>query len=464
MRLFSAAVVLAAVVLPAGLAAESAQAAYYRNGLAVDIAGRTVSGLNRVAVYGGGPVFTLRWTTAAGADANDSGYGASFCPVFAYFGQDGAPLAVSAAPRLMAAGPFVSDRALALAAEREALYGYLGTDGAWAIPPRFAEAGDFSDGVAAAREPGGQWGTIGPDGSWLLAPIYRVVVLMPGSGVAAVRGQRDASDRYVDAKTGAAVPPDSPRLAAPAPRPDYGFSRYPSAAAFGGLKLAEVRRGSVSGSEFTRYVKIAAPDGRVLSSGVFNDLLLVEGNAAVVALGYYGDYWGDGPTTNSFSVGQGAFGLYDPVAGKFLIPPACGQILPAGDGRWYARTHGGSAGYYDASGRQIGPAPNFPVLWFSGSVACGLDERGGGGDRLPAGQVAIGGMVNDDKVRLRAAPATTGAIVAELAKGTRLTVREFKPEVETIGGWTGIWMRAELKDGRAGWVFGYFVDLYYYAQ
>lgn len=54
------------------------------------------------------------------------------------------------------------------------LYGYLNSDGVWAIQPQFDYAGDFSGGLAQASISTGA-GLISPSGNWLLTPQYEYV-------------------------------------------------------------------------------------------------------------------------------------------------------------------------------------------------------------------------------------------------------------------------------------------------
>lgn len=42
--------------------------------------------------------------------------------------------------------------------------------GAYVIPPSFAEAGDFSEGLAPARAVGGKWGCVDVRGNWVVEP------------------------------------------------------------------------------------------------------------------------------------------------------------------------------------------------------------------------------------------------------------------------------------------------------
>lgn len=50
------------------------------------------------------------------------------------------------------------------------LAGFADHIGAFVIPPMFAEAGQFSEGLALARAPGGKWGCIDPAGNWIIEP------------------------------------------------------------------------------------------------------------------------------------------------------------------------------------------------------------------------------------------------------------------------------------------------------
>jgi hypothetical protein len=56
--------------------------------------------------------------------------------------------------------------------EKTKLYGYIDKQGKQAIPPRFASAQEFSDGLAAVRVGGNQWGFIDHDGEYVIELQY----------------------------------------------------------------------------------------------------------------------------------------------------------------------------------------------------------------------------------------------------------------------------------------------------
>jgi hypothetical protein len=414
------------------------------------VAGKAVGSFASVAGPSPEGLFAVSWQAVPNPDGSggDGPY-RLHVPSFAYFTAAGKPLRLPIVGRAMDAGPYDSGRARLLAADPEALYGYIDAAGAWAVPPRFAEARDFKDGYAAVRETGGLWGVIGPDGGWKLEPRFAAFVEAYPRGLFRFREAAGGPESYWDAAAGA-----------PAPRGDGDPRRYAGSRTldrWDGYSVAYGRRAHWGGL-YAAYVDIAAPDGKILYPGVFTNVDQVVGKLGVVVFGYGG--WYDGP--QSYGRRDAAVGLFDLQAGKFLVPPICSQILPIGATTWYVRPHGGGAYLFDAAtGKHLGPQPDADIVWIDGQVALGRStpDAGFGYPTLAAGEVDLIGFVNDDKVRLRAAPATTAAIVAELSKGTRLAVRAFKPAVETIGDWTGLWTKVELEDGRSGWVFGYFLDL-----
>jgi hypothetical protein len=82
------------------------------------------------------------------------------------------------------------------------LYGYIGPDGKWLIPPRFDDALPFSEGLAAVRvgdADTGRWGYIDTSGTFVIQPRFTGAFLF-SKGLALVveddylRGQFD--DNY----------------------------------------------------------------------------------------------------------------------------------------------------------------------------------------------------------------------------------------------------------------------------
>lgn len=51
-------------------------------------------------------------------------------------------------------------------------WGYAGADGALVVPPRFARAEAFSEGLASVRDPAGRAGYITPSGEWAIPPMW----------------------------------------------------------------------------------------------------------------------------------------------------------------------------------------------------------------------------------------------------------------------------------------------------
>jgi hypothetical protein len=406
----------AAVPAAAQSASGSYVSSYYENRVELYAGGKLAGRCHEVDGPGPSGWFAVAWSEVPPPVRPQADREPSFAqaPSFAYFAADGKPLAVKAAARAMDAGPFASGRARLLEADREALYNYIDESGAWAIPPRFAEAGDFSGGRAYVREPGGRWGAIGADGSWLVAPSLAALPAMSARDVPSASGS-------------------DPR---------------------GGYSVEYAREASWGNDLIARSLRVSDPAGRVVSDGVFNALADVRGGYGVVALGgevQLYEWYGCAPTA-------GAFGLYDFASGAFLVPPSAGQIKPVADGLWYVRPHGGAAYLFDDRKRaSAGAVPAVDFLALSGPVLVGYAV-----DPARSGGLAVPALVNDDKVRLRAAPSTTGAVLAELSRGTKATAVEFKGDVARAGEWTGVWTRVELADGRKGWFFGYFLDYAYY--
>jgi hypothetical protein len=403
-----------ALACAAAAPAAAYETGYYDNGLALFVAGRLAGKYHYVDGPGPSGWFAVAWNQVPPPVRAPGDYEAAsaYAPTFAYFGADGKPLAVKAAARAMDAGPFADGRARVLEADREALYGYIDPSGAWAIPPRFAEAADFSGGRAAVREPGGKWGAVGPDGAWLVAP-------------------------------GLAAPP----AAAAAPPADPG--RDP----LDGYSVEYVRQADW-GPDFNSYaLRVSDPAGRVVSDGVFNSFGPAVDGLGVVAVGRVVNFYGYGYGASSCAPDEGAYGLYDLKSGRFLVPLSAAQVAPAGAGLWYVRPHSGAPYLFDArKGKNLGAQPTVNFLAAAGPVVVGYALE------ASAGGLAVPAVVNDDKVRLRSAPSTAGAILGELNRGAKVTAVEYQAEVVTVGSWTGVWTRVELEDGRTGWMFGYFLD------
>ena len=95
-------------------------------------------------------------------------------------------------PQFYSAGNF--SEGLAAAKDASGLFGYVDASGEWAIEPSFAEARPFHEGLAAVSTPeldeSGNvaryaWGYVGSDGSWAIEPTYYGCTSFSG-GLAAV--------------------------------------------------------------------------------------------------------------------------------------------------------------------------------------------------------------------------------------------------------------------------------------
>ena len=95
-------------------------------------------------------------------------------------------------PQFYSAGDF--SEGLAAAKDASGLFGYVDASGEWAIEPSFAEARPFHEGLAAVSTPeldeSGNvaryaWGYVGSDGSWAIEPTYYGCTSFSG-GLAAV--------------------------------------------------------------------------------------------------------------------------------------------------------------------------------------------------------------------------------------------------------------------------------------
>lgn len=80
--------------------------------------------------------------------------------------------------------------ALKVAAASDGSFGYVDSQGNWAIPPAFSEAREFSpNALAAAREsrgPSARWGYINTSGTWIIAPTFTEATPFDSFGWAAV--------------------------------------------------------------------------------------------------------------------------------------------------------------------------------------------------------------------------------------------------------------------------------------
>jgi hypothetical protein len=69
------------------------------------------------------------------------------------------------------------------------------------------------------------------------------------------------------------------------------------------------------------------------------------------------------------------------------------------------------------------------------------------------------GVLNDSRVRIREHPTLKAKTLGYLEKGESVQVLERSGYREPIDGMTSPWYRIETADGRAGWSYGYFIDL-----
>jgi hypothetical protein len=106
---------------------------------------------------------------------------------------------------------------LALVYERATnLYGFIDRGGGFALPPAYAEAWGFSEGLAAVSPPAGEegaglYGYIDKDGAWLIAAQFADA--RPFSeGLAGVQAASDGMWGYVDATGAEFIPPGWDRV------------------------------------------------------------------------------------------------------------------------------------------------------------------------------------------------------------------------------------------------------------
>jgi hypothetical protein len=73
--------------------------------------------------------------------------------------------------------------------------------------------------------------------------------------------------------------------------------------------------------------------------------------------------------------------------------------------------------------------------------------------------VATTGTLNDSRVRIREHPTLKAKTLGYLETGERVRVWERSGYRQPIDGMVAPWYRIETDDGRAGWSYGYFIDL-----
>jgi hypothetical protein len=69
-------------------------------------------------------------------------------------------------------------------------------------------------------------------------------------------------------------------------------------------------------------------------------------------------------------------------------------------------------------------------------------------------RIILNGSTDENNVRLRKQPTTSGEIIAQLAKGTEVKVLDRTGTEETISGLTSYWYKVRLSNGTEGWMFG----------
>jgi hypothetical protein len=70
-----------------------------------------------------------------------------------------------------------------------------------------------------------------------------------------------------------------------------------------------------------------------------------------------------------------------------------------------------------------------------------------------------GGILNDDRVRVRAHPTLDAQILGHLDRRQRVEVLERSGRRESIGEMKDYWYRVRREDGLTGWSYGHFIDL-----
>jgi hypothetical protein len=109
-------------------------------------------------------------------------------------------------PRFVQYGEF--SEGMAWAAEKGTAFGYIDRTGAWAIRPRFRHATEFSEGLAAVEDREGRWGYVRPDGSWAIPPRFGSAQPFHEGRAAVEEGQGYRGPwGYVDPSGAWAIPP-----------------------------------------------------------------------------------------------------------------------------------------------------------------------------------------------------------------------------------------------------------------
>lgn len=448
------------VGLPLGLSGQETSSPYYRNELLFSFGTNLIPGRwNQIERSPEGQVFAVSWEEKIKKYDKDIEI-RSYLPNFFYLKPSGGALFSANQPKLMEAHGFSGGLARVLEENREALYGYLGPDGNWAISPRYVDAKDFIGGLAIVREPAGLWGVIGANGTWVLTPRFAEAGQLNAQGIFEAKVSTSAGKlNWYNARTGELVSATDPRLIS---QPEKQNSLTLSNSKY---KIGNSKHVGVEYRLSGKYVSLIDPSGKEIWPHVFNDFDIV-GTKAVVSLGYYGDYHDrdGGPVTDFYGPTQGAYALIDLNTHHFLIPPIASQIRWMGGEKWFVSTHDGQSFIYDEVRGSRQKMPLRSIIKFLGPVAIGYGLANNESIDQPREAINLGiyGRINDNNVRVRSQPNLKGEIVAAFKKGTPLHVLEYKPEIETIGNWTGLWARVKTEDeSQSGWVFSYFIDLMY---
>jgi len=468
-------------------------------------------GYQRIDRPSDGRVFTLRWSPVPPVDpSQDWPDHAGWAPAFAWFDAQGQSLE-SGVP-LLSAGPFSDGLAVALPADKEALYGYLGPDGQWAVSPRFLEARDFVDGFAAARSPGGAWGILDAKGAWLVSPRYWALAYHRW-GFFTAWDTPSSPGRLIDARTGQSPLPWTGefRVQAVGEKPWLrGTQRVyplvvlrggasPSLWSLDGQKLLEPA--DLTGADwnpsfgegrvtFTRWIQNPKPAVSRQSYDLVRRVLepaQVTAQAARVDGGYtieaeqvawtgsrqsvyqivkgpqgqslprhlfsqIGSFRGSlAPVLFGTDRGwgrEGLWGIFDFAAGSFVVPPSLLSVEEAEGGLWYLLPLEGDGYLFDGT-RGLRTKTLARGTYAWSSGPFSCYYGTAAGEGSPIG---IHALLNDSRVRIRSAPSTKGEIVTVVDKDRRLLVRQVGTKLETIAGQTNLWFRVDVlsTDDQAG--------------
>lgn len=103
------------------------------------------------------------------------------------------------APQFAEARDFSEGLAIA-AKEKNGKYGVIDKTGRWVIEPQFTGMKYFADGLAPAKDMNGKWGFIDKSGKWVIAPQFAEAYNF-SQGLAAVKEEKDKKVGFID-KTG----------------------------------------------------------------------------------------------------------------------------------------------------------------------------------------------------------------------------------------------------------------------